>query len=165
MLRIGVFGVGHLGRFHLNNWKHVEGVSIMGFYDPSDEAGRSIEEEYGITRFTNPEDLMDMCDAVDIVAPTTAHYHLCKMAVLKSKHIFVEKPLVNSMDEAREIAYHLHNLPHLLLNLEHAGLHDYYWRIERPELIQKLGMDKRQRFDDLWSELEAARSAETKIMK
>lgn len=103
MLRIGVFGVGHLGRFHLNNWKNIEGVSIMGFYDPSDEAARRIEQEYQLTRFTNAEDLMDLCDAVDIVAPTTAHYDLCKKAILKSKHVFVEKPLVHSMEEAREI--------------------------------------------------------------
>ena len=51
----------------------------------------------------NPADLMDLCDVVDIVAPTTAHHELCKMAILKSKHVFVEKPLANTMAEAREI--------------------------------------------------------------
>lgn len=103
MLQIGVFGTGHLGKFHLNNWKNIEGVQIVGFYDPSDETGKKIEEEYQITRFSNPDDLIDICDAVDIVAPTTAHFELCKKAVLKSKHVFVEKPLVHTMDEAREI--------------------------------------------------------------
>ncbi len=103
MLQIGVFGTGHLGKFHLNNWKNIEGVQIVGFYDPSDETGKKVEEEYQITRFSNPDDLIDICDAVDIVAPTTAHFELCKKAVLKSKHVFVEKPLVHTMDEAREI--------------------------------------------------------------
>ncbi len=36
MLRIGVFGVGHLGKFHLNNWKDIPDVEIVGFYDPDD---------------------------------------------------------------------------------------------------------------------------------
>lgn len=103
MLRIGVFGVGHLGKFHLNNWNNIEGVSIAGFYDPSDTMSNEVEEQYKITRFTNPEDLMDICDAVDIVAPTIAHFDLCKKAILKSKHVFVEKPLTNDMKEAREI--------------------------------------------------------------
>jgi hypothetical protein len=70
-----------------------------------------------------------------------------------------------SLDDAREIGYHLHNLPGLLMNLEHAGLHDYYWRIERAEFIQNLGKEKTKIFDDLWSELEAARAVETKIQK
>lgn len=103
MLQIGVFGTGHLGKFHLNNWKNVEGVQIAGFYDPSDETGKKIEEEYQLTRFSDPDDLIDICDAVDIVAPTTAHFELCKKAILKSKHVFVEKPLVHTIDEAREI--------------------------------------------------------------
>ncbi|MEP7251710.1 MAG: Gfo/Idh/MocA family oxidoreductase [Ginsengibacter sp.] len=103
MLTLGVFGVGHLGKFHLNNWKEISDVEIAGFYDPSDEASAFVTENYGLKRFHNAEELMDKCEAADIVAPTTYHYDLCKMAVLKSKHVFVEKPLANTMTEAREI--------------------------------------------------------------
>ncbi len=103
MLSLGVFGVGHLGKFHLNNWKEIEGVEIVGFFDPSDENAEKITEQYGLKRFEEPGELMDVCDVVDIVAPTTEHYKLCKMAILKSKHVFVEKPLANTMAEAREI--------------------------------------------------------------
>lgn len=103
MLKIGSFGVGHLGKFHLNNWKEIPNVEIVGFYDPSDENAREVEEKYGLKRFTNPELLIDASDAIDIVAPTTQHFDLCKMAILKSKHVFVEKPLAHTMDEAREI--------------------------------------------------------------
>lgn len=103
MLRIGVLGTGHLGRFHLNNWKKIEGVALTGFYDPSDIVAQNIEREYQITRFHDPEGLIDSCDAVDIVAPTAAHFELCKMAVLKSKHVFVEKPMTHTMDEAKAI--------------------------------------------------------------
>lgn len=103
MLSIGVFGVGHLGRFHLDNWQEIAGVKLAGFFDPSDENAAEIIEKYGLARYSDPAELMDICDAVDIVAPTTAHYELCKMAVLKSKHVFVEKPLANTMSEAKEI--------------------------------------------------------------
>ncbi len=103
MLLLGIFGVGHLGKFHLNNWKEIEDVKIVGFYDPSDEIAKSVSETYGLKRFINPADLMDQCDAVDVVAPTSVHHELCKMAVLKSKHVFVEKPLANTMAEAREL--------------------------------------------------------------
>ena len=103
MLKIGVFGVGHLGRFHLNNWKEIEGVKIVGFYDPSDLNAKEVKNEYGLKRFKNPDQLIELCDAVDIVAPTTAHFELCKNAILKSKHVFVEKPLAHTMNEAKEV--------------------------------------------------------------
>ncbi len=103
MLSVGVFGAGHLGKFHLNNWKEINDIHLIGFYDPSDEIAAGITTQYAIKRYTDPAELMDECDAVDIVAPTTVHYELCKMAILKSKHVFVEKPLANTMSEAREI--------------------------------------------------------------
>jgi predicted dehydrogenase len=103
MLRTGVFGVGHLGKFHLNNWKEIEGIQLTGFCDPSDQNASLVKKEYGLKRFKDPEELMDACDIVDIVAPTTEHFELCKKAILKSKHVFVEKPLAHTMAEAREI--------------------------------------------------------------
>jgi len=63
MLKIGVFGTGHLGKFHLNNWKEIEGVSIVGFFDPNDENANEVVEKYQIKRFTDAEALMDACDA------------------------------------------------------------------------------------------------------
>lgn len=103
MLKVGVFGVGHLGKFHLNNWKEIEGATLVGFYDPSDTNAETAVKEYGLKRFKNQDKLIDACDAVDIVAPTTSHFVLCKKAILKSKHVFVEKPLANTMIEAKEI--------------------------------------------------------------
>jgi predicted dehydrogenase len=103
MLRIGVFGVGHLGKFHLNNWKEINDVIIEGFFDPDDKNAIPVIEKYKIRRFENAEELMDNCDAVDIVAPTPFHFQLCEMALRKGKHVFVEKPLTNTMEEAREL--------------------------------------------------------------
>ena len=103
MLKIGVFGVGHLGKFHLNNWKEITGTELVGFYDPSDETANDVAEKYQLPRFTDADRLITACDAVDIVAPTNFHFELCEKAIRKGKHVFVEKPLANTMDEARRL--------------------------------------------------------------
>lgn len=101
MLSIGVFGVGHLGKFHLNNWKEIPGVELVGFYDPNDDTANEVSEKYQLPRFLDPDMLIDACDAIDVVAPTTYHFDLCEKAIKKGKHVFVEKPLANTMEEAR----------------------------------------------------------------
>jgi predicted dehydrogenase len=103
MLKIGVFGVGHLGKYHLNNWKEISGIELVGFYDPSDEIAADVVEKYGLKRFAGVDDLINESDAVDIVAPTNHHFEICDKALRKSKHVFVEKPLAATMDEAQAI--------------------------------------------------------------
>lgn len=103
MLKVGVFGVGHLGKFHLNNWKEIEGVKLVGFFDPNDAQAKEVSETYGIRRYADADKLMDACDIVDIVAPTDHHYAICMQAIRKGKHVFVEKPLANTIEEGREI--------------------------------------------------------------
>ena len=103
MLKIGVFGVGHLGKFHLNNWKEISGVELVGFYDPNDDIAKEVEEKYGFKRYLNALDLVQDIDAADIVAPTNHHFALCELAIKKGKHVFVEKPLANTIDEGRQI--------------------------------------------------------------
>jgi predicted dehydrogenase len=103
MLKIGVFGVGHLGKFHLNNWKEIPGVELVGFFDPNDQQAQDVEQKYGLQRFTDIDSLINACDAVDIVAPTDHHFHLCQHAIRAGKHVFVEKPLAETLEEAREL--------------------------------------------------------------
>ncbi|MCW3113180.1 MAG: Gfo/Idh/MocA family oxidoreductase [Segetibacter sp.] len=101
MLKIGVFGTGHLGKFHLNNWKEIEGVKLVGFYEPVEETAKEVIEKYGLKRYTDVNKLIDACDAVDIVAPTNHHFYLCEKAIRKGKHVFVEKPLAHTIEEGR----------------------------------------------------------------
>src|SRR6476661_7463192 len=103
MLNIGVFGTGHLGKIHLNNLREIAGIELTGFFDPDDSNAAVVSEKYQLKRFPTAEALMDACDAVDIVAPTIYHYDLCDLAIRKGKHVFVEKPLANTMDEARDL--------------------------------------------------------------
>jgi predicted dehydrogenase len=103
MLKVGVFGVGHLGKFHLNNWKEIKKAELVGFYDPNDSIAQEVSDKYQLARFLDPAQLIDACDLVDIVAPTPMHFNLCEKAIRKGKHVFVEKPLANTMEEAKEL--------------------------------------------------------------
>ena len=103
MLKIGVVGVGHLGKFHLNNWKEIGGIELVGFYDPDDDTASEVSEKYQLPRFLDADALINSCDALDIVAPTTFHFEWCEKAIKKGKHVFVEKPLANTMEEARQL--------------------------------------------------------------
>ena len=103
MLKIGVFGVGHLGKFHLNNWKEIKEVEVVGFYDPSDDAAQDVTEKYQIPRFLDVERLIDAVDVIDVIAPTQQHFGLAKQAIRKGKHVFLEKPMAHTMQEAQEL--------------------------------------------------------------
>jgi predicted dehydrogenase len=103
MLKVGVIGAGHLGKFHLNNWAEIDGVQLVGFCDTDDDNAKLVSEKYKLPRYADAEKLMEDCDALDIVAPTSFHFQLCEAAIKKGKHVFVEKPLANTMDEAREL--------------------------------------------------------------
>lgn len=103
MFKVGVLGVGHLGKFHLNNWKEIAGTELVGFYDPDDDTAKDVADKYQLPRFLDVDTLIDACDAIDVVAPTNFHFELCEKAIKKGKHVFVEKPLANTMNEARQL--------------------------------------------------------------
>ena len=103
MLKVGIFGVGHLGKFHLNNWLEIEHAEVVGFFDPNNEMAEAVEEKYQLKRYSTPEKLLDKCDAVDIIAPTTFHFDLCQQAIRKGKHVFVEKPMADTLEQGKQI--------------------------------------------------------------
>lgn len=103
MLKVGVFGVGHLGKFHLNNWKEIEGTKLVGFFDPHNETAKEVSENYGLKRFTDAEKLIDACDIIDVITPTDRHFEVCMQAVRKGKHVFVEKPMAATVKEGRDL--------------------------------------------------------------
>ncbi len=103
MLKVAVFGTGHLGKFHLNNWREIKDVELIGFFDPNEATAKVVADTYHLKRFTDADQLLDQCDAVDIIAPTNYHFELCQKAIRKGKHVFVEKPLANTMLEAKEL--------------------------------------------------------------
>jgi predicted dehydrogenase len=102
-LKVGVIGAGYLGKFHIENWKSIADAKLVGFYDPDQANAIAVSDKYELPCFESGEDLIEHCDVVDIAAPTDHHAYWCEKAIKQGKHVFVEKPLTASMDEARRI--------------------------------------------------------------
>jgi predicted dehydrogenase len=103
MLKVGVFGVGHLGKYHLNNWLELPEAKVIGFFDPSNDNAKEVEAKYGIPRFMDEEALIAASDIIDVVTPTHLHFPVCEMAIKTGKHVFVEKPMANTIEEGKAI--------------------------------------------------------------
>ncbi|NRA93213.1 MAG: Gfo/Idh/MocA family oxidoreductase [Psychroserpens sp.] len=112
MLKAGVLGAGHLGKIHLRLLNQSDKYELIGFYDPDENNAKKVVEEFGYTYFPSIDDLIDAVDMVDIVTPTLSHYDCAKRAIAKGKHIFIEKPITNTVEEAEHIRTLLaeHNL-------------------------------------------------------
>ena len=112
MLKAGVLGAGHLGKIHLKLLKQSENYNLIGFYDADETNGKKVEAEFGYKFFNSIDALIDAVDVVDIVTPTLSHYECAKKAIAKGKHIFIEKPITNTVEEAEHIRELLatHNL-------------------------------------------------------
>ena len=103
MLKVGVLGAGHLGKIHLKLLQQSEKYDLVGFFDPDIANGQRVAKEFNYHYFENLDDLIDAVDVVDIVTPTLSHYNCAIKAITKGKHIFIEKPITNSVEEAEQI--------------------------------------------------------------
>lgn len=103
MVKIGVIGAGHLGKIHLNCLRNIPQVELVGFYDNDDIVAAEVEQKYQIKRFQSEKELLDACDAVDIVTPTVLHYDIAMDAMRRGKHVFLEKPITATIQESQEI--------------------------------------------------------------
>ncbi len=104
MLKIGVLGAGHLGKIHLKCIAELKDVyELVGFYDANPELATEVANQFGLKSFGSPEELADAVDVVDIVTPTLSHFDCASMALKKSRHIFIEKPITRTVDEAKAL--------------------------------------------------------------
>jgi predicted dehydrogenase len=103
MLKIGVLGAGHLGKIHLRLLNQSEKYELVGFYDENPEYANKIAEEFGYKRFDTIAKLIHAVDVVDIVTPTLSHYKCARVAIKSGKHVFIEKPIATTVQEAEEI--------------------------------------------------------------
>lgn len=103
MLKIGVLGAGHLGKIHIRLIKEISDYELIGFYDPNKEAAAKTAEEYGVKAYDDMDELIEACDVIDIVTPTLSHYDCAVKSIRNSKHIFIEKPITNTVEEAKNL--------------------------------------------------------------
>ncbi len=107
MLKAGVLGAGHLGKIHLKLLQESEHYELVGFYDESEAVGKAVAEEFGYTRFNSMHELIEACDMVDVVTPTTHHFECAEQVIKAGKHLFIEKPITQTVEQAvaiRELA-------------------------------------------------------------
>jgi predicted dehydrogenase len=103
MFKVGVLGAGHLGKIHLRLLNESPKYNLIGFYDPDDINGKKVAAEFGYPFFDNINELIDSVDVVDIVTPTLSHYDCAKKAMENGKHVFIEKPITNTLEEAEDL--------------------------------------------------------------
>jgi len=103
MLKAGVLGAGHLGKIHLKLLNQSNKYELVGFYDPIKENAEKVEAEFGYKSFNTIQELLDAVDVIDIVTPTLSHFDCAKEAIEKGKHIFIEKPITKTIEEAEQL--------------------------------------------------------------
>ena len=102
-LRAGVLGAGHLGKIHLRLLQESYSYELMGFYDPDTTAATALAEKEGYTAFDSIEALLAEVDVVDIVTPTMVHHQMAIQCLNAGKHVFIEKPITQTVAQAEEI--------------------------------------------------------------
>ncbi|MCM8536902.1 MAG: Gfo/Idh/MocA family oxidoreductase [Lentisphaeraceae bacterium] len=102
-VKVGVIGVGVLGRHHARLYKECENAQLIGVYDVSSEQGNKIAEEFSTKYFADINELADQVDALSVATPTDLHFEVVKGLLEKKKHILVEKPITTTVEEANEL--------------------------------------------------------------
>ncbi|HLO91170.1 MAG TPA: Gfo/Idh/MocA family oxidoreductase [Lentimicrobium sp.] len=105
MLKIGVVGAGHLGKIHIKCIKQISKYQLVGFYDTDPENAKKVSAEFDIPSYTSIDDLIDKVDVIDIVTPTLSHFDSAHKALKKFRHVFIEKPVVATPQEALELMH------------------------------------------------------------
>ena len=111
MLKAGVLGAGHLGKIHLKLLQESSEYELIGFYDPIESYAKQVSKEFGYKFVDSIDGLIDMVDVIDIVTPTLNHFECAKKAIKKGKHIFIEKPITKTVEEAeilRDLVQQMH---------------------------------------------------------
>lgn len=103
MLKVGVIGAGHLGKIHLRLLQESSKYELIGFFDANHELAASIEKEFGYKRFNSEEELIASVEVIDVVTPTITHFEVAKKAITAGRHLFIEKPITSTFQEAEEL--------------------------------------------------------------
>ncbi len=102
-LKIGVIGVGHLGRAHVKVLSQIDSCELTGCYDIEFKKAETAAAEFGTTAFSDVSELIDNSVAISLVTPTSEH-HKCALDILSAdRHLFIEKPIATSVDQAQEV--------------------------------------------------------------
>ncbi len=100
---IALIGLGYLGKIHLKLLKENPNWNLVGVFDVDQELSANLADKYQIKRFENIEQLLENCNVVDIVTPSNTHFELAQKAIINGKHVFIEKPVTSTLNEAKQL--------------------------------------------------------------
>lgn len=103
MLKVGVAGLGVMGKHHLRILSELPEVGSVSIYDINGGVAEELAAKYGAKKFSTLDEMIESVDAVIIATPTSTHKELALKAIERKKHLLVEKPLAESSNSAREI--------------------------------------------------------------
>jgi len=98
--RVGVVGAGSLGFHHIRILRDLKGVQFSGFFETRPERRAEVEKELKVRSHATLESLLDASDGVVIVVPTSSHFEVAGAAIERGKHVFIEKPITTTLEEA-----------------------------------------------------------------
>lgn len=99
-LRIGVVGVGHLGALHAKMLAELPQVNLVGVFDTDASKADRCAHECGTQMFPSLDALLAACDALTIATPTSTHFQVAEQALRSGRHVFIEKPITQTLEEA-----------------------------------------------------------------
>ncbi len=102
-VKIGVIGVGHLGRLHAQQLKQVDEAEFVGIFDSNPERAAQVGQEFQVLAWDDPEALIAKVDALSIVTPTTTHFDYAVRALQAGRHVFIEKPMTETLEQAEQL--------------------------------------------------------------
>jgi len=102
-LKIGIFGAGHLGKIHLKIAENSNIFELVGFHDSDFNVVNKLLKEFDYKFFENPDALINSVDVVSIITPTISHFKIAEKAIKASKHVFIEKPITRTDNEANTL--------------------------------------------------------------
>jgi len=99
-IRVGVIGVGHLGKFHADNYTKIPEAELIGIYDIDEEKSKALADRFGCIKFKTLDSLLDRVEAVTISVPTDQHFDIAKRVIDREIHCMIEKPITESLKQA-----------------------------------------------------------------
>jgi len=102
-VKVGVVGVGAIGRNHARIYSELESADLVGIYDANLETAEAVAAQFGTAVIESIGELADLVDAASVSTPTVTHLEMGRYFLEKGKHVLVEKPISDSVDDAREL--------------------------------------------------------------
>ena len=136
-LRAGVIGVGYLGNFHAQKYRHCPGVELYGVVDTDYERAREVASKYQVGAYADYRDLFDKVDIVSIVVPPAQHYRIARDFLENGIHTLVEKPVTETVEQA-ELLIQIANTSSLVLQVGHLERFNPAIRMLRDQVCNPL---------------------------